>query len=122
MRLEGVDGAFGGVTTIDIRGNDLELCPPLLLNVEFVDCAAFVVKDLEVNTMAVLCEAGRDLNYGGKSVAVVAGFEWIHQDDVGVHMVVEHEEVVAASGANREPAHVISVKFSDGFSRDVELL
>ena len=122
MRLEGVDGAFGGVTTMDIRSNNLELFPPLLLNVEFVDCAAFVVKDLEVNTMAVLCEAGRDSICGGKSVAVVAGFEWIHQDDVGVHMVGEHEEVVAASGANREPAHVISVKFSDGFSCDVELL
>ena len=37
-------------------------------------------------------------------------------------MVGEHEEVVAASVANREPAHVISVKFADGFCRDVELL
>ena len=55
-------------------------------------------------------------------MAVVAVFEWLHQDDIGVHMVGEHEEVVAASVSNREPAHVISVKFTDGFSRDVEIL
>ena len=39
-----------------------------------------------------------------------------------VHMVGEHEEVVAASEANREPDHFISVKFADGFGRDVEIL
>ena len=72
--------------------------------------------------MDALCEAGNDLIYGGKAVAVVAIFEWLHQYDIGVHMLGEHEEVVAASGANQEPAHVISVKFADGFYHDVELL
>ena len=33
---------------MDIRGNELELRPPLILDVELVGCAAFVVKDLEV--------------------------------------------------------------------------
>ena len=122
MRLEGEDGAFGDVTKMDIRGNELELLPPLLLDVEFVGCATLVVNDLEVNIMAALCEAGHDLICGGKAVAVVAVFEWLHQDDIGVHMVGEHEEVDAALGANREPAHVISVKFADGFGRDVDLL
>ena len=55
-------------------------------------------------------------------MAAVEGFKWLHQDDISVHMVGEHEEVVAASGANREPEYVISVKFADGFGRDVELL
>ena len=72
--------------------------------------------------MAALCEADHDLICGNDAVAVVAGFEWLHQDDIGVHMLGEHEEVVAALGANREPAHVISVKFADGFGRYVELL
>ena len=69
--------------------------------------------------MAALCEAVHDSICGSEAVAVVAGFEWLHQDDIGVHMVGEHEEVVAASGANQEPAHVISVKVADGFSRHV---
>ena len=99
--LEGADGSFGDVTTMDIRGNELELRPPLLLDVELVGCAAFVVEDLEVDAMAALCEAVHDPIYGGKSVAVVAGFEWLHQDYIGVHMIGEHNEVVAASGVNR---------------------
>ena len=100
----------------------MELRPPLLLDVELVVCDEFVVKDLEVDTMAVLCEAGRYPICGGKAVGVVAGFEYIRQDDIGVQMVGEHKEVVATSGANWEPAHVISVKFSDGFRCDVDLL
>ena len=71
--------------------------------------------------MAALCEAGHDSICGSMEVSVVDGFEWLHQDGIKVHMVGEHEEVVAASGENREPAHVISVKFDDGFSCDVEM-
>ena len=55
-------------------------------------------------------------------VAVVVVFEWLHQNEIGFHMLGEHEEVVAASGANQEPDHVISVKFADGFVHYVELL
>ena len=46
MRLEGADGASGDVTTMEIRGNELELCPPLILDAEFVVYAAFFVKYL----------------------------------------------------------------------------
>ena len=72
--------------------------------------------------MATLCQAGHDSICGGKAVSVVAGFEWLHQDDIGVHMIGEHEEVVAPSGSSQEPAHVISVNFADGFGCYVELL
>ena len=72
--------------------------------------------------MTTLFEAGHDPICGGEAVTVVSGFEWIHQDDIGVYMVGDHEEVVAALGANQEPAHAIGVKFADRFSRDVELL
>ena len=65
--------------------------------------------------MAALCEAGHDPICGGKAVAVMAGFEWLHQDYIDVHIIGEHKEVVAALGANRELAHVISVKLYDGF-------
>ena len=121
MRLEGAIGTFCNVTAMDIRGRELELRPPLLFDVERVGCTEFVVKDLEFDTMAALCEAGSDSIYGGEAVAVVAGLEWLHQDNIGVHMVGEHEEFVAASGVNREPAHVISVNFSDGLGCYVEL-
>ena len=81
---------FGGVTAMDIRGNELELRPPLIFDVELVGCTAFVFKDLEVNTMATLCEAGHDSICGVKAVEVVAGFKWLHQDDIVVHMVGKH--------------------------------
>ena len=122
MRLEGADCAFGDGTEMDIRGNELELRPPILFNVELVSCTAFVVKDLEVDTMAAICKTGHDSICGVEAVTVVAGFEWIQQDDIGVHMVGEHEEVVDTLGANLETAHVISVNFADRFGRDVELL
>ena len=112
---------FRDVTLMEIRGNKLELCPPFHLDMELVGCAAFVVKGLEVDAMAALCEAGHDPICGGEAVAVVAGFEWLHQDYIGVHMIGEHNEVVAALGSNREPAHVISVKLADGFRCGVEI-
>ena len=97
MCLEEVDGSFIDVTPMDIRGNELELRPPLLLDVDLVGRATFVVKDLEVNSMATLGEAGHDPICGGDAVVVVAGFKWLHQDYIGDHMIGEHNEVVAAS-------------------------
>ena len=109
IRLEGADGAFSDVRAMNIMGHKCELRPSLLFNVELLGCNAFIVKDLEVDTMATLCEAGHDSICGGDLVAVVAEFEWLHQDDIGVHMVGDNDKVVAASGANWEPAYVISV-------------
>ena len=57
---------------MDIRGDKLELRSPLILSVELVGCAVLVFKDLEVDAMAPLREAGRDPICGGKAVAVVA--------------------------------------------------
>ena len=51
--------------------------------------------------MAAFCEAGHDPILGGKAVAVVAGFEWVHQYYIGFHVIGEHNEVVAASVENR---------------------
>ena len=91
MCPEGADGAFVNVTAMGIRGNDLELRPPRLFDVELVGCTALVVKDLEVDTMAALCEVGHDSICGGEAMAAATGFEWLHQDDIGVHMVGENE-------------------------------
>ena len=61
-------------------GTSWKFAPPLLLDMELVGCDAFVVEDLEVNTMAGLCETGHDTICGSEAVAVMAVFEWIHQD------------------------------------------
>ena len=47
--------------------------PPLLFDVELVGCTAFIVKDLEVDTMTALHESGHDSICIGKAVAVVEG-------------------------------------------------
>ena len=64
--------------------------------------------------MAALYESVHDPICGGNAVAVMEGFEWLHHNDIGFKKIGEHEEVVAASGANREPSHVISINFLMG--------
>ena len=60
---------------MDISGHELELFPPLLFNLKLVGCTVFVVQDLEVDTIAALCESVHDSICGSKAVVVVAGFE-----------------------------------------------
>ena len=36
MHLQGADGAFGDVMAMDTRVHKLELCPPILFNVDIV--------------------------------------------------------------------------------------
>ena len=50
----------------------------------------------------------------------MAGSKWRYQYDVGVNMVGEHDEVVAATGSYRKPAHVVSVKLADWLCSDEE--
>ena len=52
----------------------------------------------------------------------MAGSKQLHQYDVGVNMVSKHDEVVAATGADGKPAHVISVKLADRLCSDEEFL
>ena len=68
--------------------------------------------------MASLCEAGHDTLVGSKVMVVMAGLEWLHQDDVSVDVVGEHDVVVAASGADWKAAQVISVELADRFGVD----
>ena len=76
MCLEGANGSFGDVTTMDIRGNELEPPPPLLLDVNLVGCAAFLVKYAEVNTMAAFCEAGHDPQDSNGSNKITLVSKW----------------------------------------------
>ena len=47
--------------------------------------------------------------------------ERLDQDDVCVHMVYEHDEVVAAAGADGESAHVVGVELANGLYPNIEL-
>ena len=48
----------------------------------------------------------------------MAGRTRLDRYDVGVYMVGEHNEVVASTGADGEPAHVVSVEFADRLCSD----
>ena len=46
--------------------------------------------------------------------------EWLDQDYVGVYVVGEYDEVVAAAGADRETTHVVGVELVYGIYPDIE--
>ena len=46
-------------------------------------------------------------------MAVMTGLKGFNQDDVAVAMECKHDVAVAGAGADGEPAHVISIKFTD---------
>ena len=50
----------------------------------------------------------------------MAGSKRLYQYGVGVNMVGEHDEVVAATGADGKPAHVVCVKLADRICSDEE--
>ena len=52
----------------------------------------------------------------------MTGLDGFGQDDVGVYMVGEHDEVVAAAGAGGEMSQVVGVELSYGIYPDMELL
>ena len=53
----------------------MELGSTLALDFHFVGCAALVVGDLKVNSVAAFVEVGHDAIGGGKTVVVLAGLE-----------------------------------------------
>ena len=54
MGFKCLDHAFSDVAAVHVGGNNLEGCLPFLLDLQFVGGAAFVVKDLEVDRVAIL--------------------------------------------------------------------
>ena len=59
--------------------------------------------------MAVLLEAAHDTICCGDVVAIVTVLEGFDQDDVGVYVLVEHDELVAVVGSDGGTAHVVGV-------------
>ena len=59
-----------------------------------------ILLDLEARHDEVCCS---------KAVEIVTGIEWPDKDDVGVYVVGDHDEVVAAARADGETAHFFGV-------------
>ena len=60
MGLEGLDHSSGLIAALHVGGGELVGCLPFFFNLEFVCGAAFVVYNLQVNTVTVLLEAVHD--------------------------------------------------------------
>ena len=86
---------------VHIWGNELEGGFPLLFYLYFVGSSEFVVEYLYINNMEVLLELGHDAVCCGEAMAIMTLLEWLDQYDVGLYVVGEHDEVVAAAGAGR---------------------
>ena len=58
-------------------------------------------------------EARHDAAVGHYAVAVMTGLKGFNQIDVAVTMECKHYVAVARAGVDGEPAHVVSIKFTD---------
>ena len=72
--------------------------------------------------MSFFFEAHLDAAVGHYVVAVMKVLKGFNQDDVAVAMECEHDVAVARAGADWEPSHVISIKFTDRLDDYVEFV
>ena len=72
--------------------------------------------------MSPFLEAHHYADVGCYVVAVMTGFKAFNQYDVAVAMEFEHDLVVDRVGAYGEPAHVISIKFTDRIDDHVDFV
>ena len=77
--------------------------------------AHFVIKDLVVDDMAVILEAGHDASVGRDVVEVFLCLEGLNEDGVGVTVVGDHQVFVAAAVADGEASCAVGVERADGF-------
>ena len=75
MRLEGADGTFSYVATMDVGGYQLVCGCPVVGDVSAVFLACFVIEDLVVNDVTASLEAGHDASVGRYVVAVFSCLE-----------------------------------------------
>ena len=72
VRFKGVDGTFSDITAMNIWRDKLEIAVPLINNGAAILSARFIVKDLEINAVALGFEARRDAVVGSNVMPVVA--------------------------------------------------
>ena len=72
MRFKGVYGTFSDITAMNIWRDKLEIAVPFINNGAAILSARFIVKDLEINAVALGFEARRDAIVGSNVMPVVA--------------------------------------------------
>lgn len=70
--LERLYGAFGSIGSVDVRGDKLVCCVPVLCDGLAVVLAGLVVEDLVVYCVPLVLEACHDAAMGGDAVPVVS--------------------------------------------------
>ena len=72
--------------------------------------------------MSPFLEEINDAAVGRYTVAIRPGLKGFNQYDVAVAMECEHDVAVARAGANGEPAHVVSINFTDRLEDYIEFV
>ena len=107
MCLEGLNGTFSHIGTMDIGRNKLERSVPVLGDGGEVFLAGFVVEDLVFDIVAFVTEVGHDAGMSSDAMAVVARLEQFDKDGVAVTVVGQHDVLVAAAGAGGETSQSV---------------
>ena len=96
MIFEGLDGAFGGIGTMDAGENLLEIDP--LVDHIFSECfRALVVKALELRPQAGFDKHVVDMFVCGKDGAGCFVWHWLGVDGVAIEVVQDEELCVACA-------------------------
>ena len=95
--FEGIDGPFGGVVTVDVWGNELELSLPIFLDKYFLFGTGFVAKDVKVDVVTAGLESCHDGIVGGDAMCVLFGHKGGLKDGDGVAMVGNHNVLIDAT-------------------------
>ena len=67
-------------------------------------------------------EAHHDVAVGRYAVVVMPGLKGFNKDDVAVAMECKYDVAVARAGADGEPAHIVSINFTDRIDNYVEFV
>ena len=110
-----MDGTFGYVATMDVGGYQLVCGCPDVGDVSAVFLACFFIEDLVVDDVTAILEAGHDASVGRYVVEVFSCLEGLNKDGVCVAVLGDHQELVAAAGADGEASCVVRVERADGF-------
>lgn len=105
-----LDRSFGGVAAMAVGRDQLEV------DVVFFKCffeviGAFIVKDVEIWSVAIGLQTGVQAGPGFGDLAGLASFEGLGQDGVAIIIVEYHDVVVAAGRLDGEPACLVGVGF-----------
>ncbi len=122
MGLEGLNGLLGSIATMYVRRYELVPDLPLVHYGGLEFGANFIVKDLEINVMPMVCKAVHDGVIGGQLVFIgpvdIRGTE----DCIAAAVEGDGDVLVAAASLDGESTGVVGVELGKREVHDVELV